>query len=769
MYTRLLSCLLLCLSLLTRGQAQRMPFDTTTRPPANRVNLSVDPLGRLWNIYNTGNKLAHPTYLEVQAATAIALGGLQTVTALSGLTSSTLGQIQYQNSVWTRRSGTPNADGGTIIIDNQAGFYHQREVRDRRITPKDFNGVPNDGGDDDAALQAWVNATGNWEHYLPSGDDYQSATTITRTDKGAFTLSGKGRILFTGDSDGLRIANTTNLGAIVIRGPQLVSTSAKTSRTALYVSTLTFRPGPIIDDVTITCGGSAPTEWLTGVQVHNSIGSSLSRINVQAYNNGYYGITTAILYTQSANVQSFEHKLHHIDIQNVSCGIDIQSATTGQFGIEGIQFSDVNVTGCFRGIRAICQGGSPFLGFRGVHVNAFGAEALYIKGYQQIYIDESNDFYVNRRGVDDATGTTPVSAVKFENTLAVKGALNIVTYHNTQNCVEFAGTGGLNKLRIAGQVSSAQTNLLNNTGSSSGTVDPERQWTQSTTYGSVQGSDVLDPGKTWQKVVYIVATPNMPANGSLVRFRTTGLYQFEAVSPVLATALQDGLYVTASQTIDPSIGNLFRIDNGATAITLTIDVTKYVTGSVLTFVRVNETSTGTITITPSSASNKIGSPSGLESATFSLPATPGQRVAVFYCDGVSLKLLSTYGNQAPAPTVVSISGWTTTTYNQLYAPKTLTDGGSYTLKIRIDAPGTDTFMAVYNLVICGTGSGGGGTQPADLAPGNIVSYSGSRSGFKVRLKVPTGGGGTYGIEATTNDAALSGASSTLTYSLIPLF
>lgn len=111
----------------------------------------------------------------------------------------------------------------------------------------------------------------------------------------------------------------------------------------------------------------------------------------------------------------------------------------------------------------------------------------------------------------------------------------------------------------------------------------------------------------------------------------------------------------------------------------------------------------------------------------------------------------------------STAAWTTSSFNELFAPGGLATG-TYLLTLGINTTGQDIVRSTYILNIEQTFAGQ--PQPIELTPMNPIAYKGVRTGFKVRPKVPASGGGTYGIEATVNDAALVGG--TLTYTLAPL-
>ncbi len=446
----------------------------------------------------------------------------------------------YSGGLFFYISGASTVDNA-LVYPAQGGGSWVRWLVDRRITPQMFGAKGDFSTDDAVALQAWLNKTGSFEHYLPVGV-YLSSTTLTRTDLGAFTLQGSGssrsRLLFTGNTDGLKIVNTSTLGSVSLKGFEINSTFTKTSREGLVVTTQeTQRPGPLLDDIIIR-SSTTGQEWLNSLRIHDCVGTSVSNLTVNSFG---YATTTGIKITNTATKGSYEHKFSQVDMKNVKLGVDLDSATTGTLGIEGIQITDMNISGCFQGIKGITAQNAPYISLKGVNITAYGGECLYLDGYKYVNIDSS--IFNSNASISNADASR---AIYFNNINGLKGSFDVKTTSNTANAVELSGVCQNLSLTINATASYGQTNVAK---VFNGCLSPDfyvkRTWLGS--LGTNTGVDILDLSGTARKVIYVNANSmNSAINGSILSYDTTTkqvVIGADLTAPAvdLATAFTSGL------------------------------------------------------------------------------------------------------------------------------------------------------------------------------------------------------------------------------------
>lgn len=525
---------------------------------------------------------------------------------------------------------TPD-NGGTVLVTG-AGKRYKLQLADRRLTPYHFGAKGDSLTDDGAALQAWLNQTG-WELVWPAGK-FRTSIRLDRINRRNVTITGAGisqtKIYFSGDTDGLRITNdSTALGQVVLRGFALYSVSAKTNRTALLVTTQDeARPGPFIENILTESRANVAHEWTVHYHLRDCSHATLTNIDAQG---GSYNTATGIMISSRPGKPATEININNVQGRTLKRLVDI--TCTAYPAIEGVAFNNVFGVGVKEGIVASSTAyNTPQLTFNNVHINSFGGRCIDLRGYGQLSF-KSCLFYANAFG-----GVTPDRAVYIDSPIFCSGDFLVNTLAASPYAVEFAGNGGGVNMDLNFITNHGSTNAIlvgNGFAGSPPQFGMEFIWTGANGPSTAQG--IVGPGR--QKF-YAAPSAIFSANGNTLQYiAATG--RWEAVNRIQGTRLHDGIFVSSSQTIDPAQFNMIRLAPGAANIVVTLDVTKLTQAQTITFNRVNETHTGTITLTTSnSTANKFQLVDGSASAAYVLPKSKGARYATFYFDGANLQLIS---------------------------------------------------------------------------------------------------------------------------------
>lgn len=229
----------------------------------------------------------------------------------------------------------------------------------------------------------------------------------------------------------------------------------------------------------------------------------------------------------------------------------------------------------------------------------------------------------------------------------------------------------------------------------------------------------------------------------------------------------------SSDTIVLATTNYVRVQSSVvgTAVTATIDTTGATVGDVLVFHLLDNLSLASGDLIVQVASGGLLA-DGRGNSVFSrrIYGSFGIRTLVLNYVGsnifedVSTPLSLTEGN----PITISMAGWNTTTYNELYAPLTLAPK-LFLLKMETSNSGQYPTIQHHFIQLFGMQNGNTNTPP-DIAPVSVQTYAADllTPSIKVRIRKPQGAGqaGTMGIEASLLVAGFSGG--TMVYSLTQL-
>lgn len=533
-----------------------------------------------------------------------------------------------------------------IAATGKGGGRWEIDIPDRQITPNLF-GAKGDGvADDSAALQAWLNVKGAWAHRLPPMR-YNCSTELVRENGGSLALLGsvygKSVINFTGDTQGLRIINTTfqQAGGLIIENIGLFSGGVKTTgKKALYVESINdYRPGPIIRACEFK-SLVANQEWTDAVHLHDCSSVTSADNDIQSFTRTKM---TAFRVTNTVNRPSVEMSFFNNNIRDVKLGYSFIG--NGSPGIEGIQITGGGIVGCESGIYAYTPSSSPYIGITNLHINSFGGRTIHLEGYQQInfkgsllYANASKPFDVNNP--NDSTRIVPSSGVYIKDTILCTGDFQIVTYDDIPDAVVFAGNGGGVNMKIAGTVTAATTNMVRvETGMSGAIFDIGRIWNGNQNWGSTNGRVLVDPGGMCKKIQTAAwqELADIP-NGSLLAFSTTDYTDHRIDKTTLGA--RRSMATTANVTIDGRVHNVVRCYNQTADITVLLDFTTFAADDVLIIKRSDELSAGVISIkTTGQVLHTIQNDTGAFVEVFSLPTAAGKRQVKLLWNGDKFEFL----------------------------------------------------------------------------------------------------------------------------------
>lgn len=620
----------------------------------------------------------------------------QTVTITDALRGGTFRRDDLDTS-------TPD-DGVLVLVNLVTGKRYKRELHKQELTPFLYGAVPGDAGDDSAALLAWLNATGRTLS-LPEGDYiYNSNTPLLRTNKGGVIVVGAGSarttITFSG-SAGMGLTNPVggNLGLLSVSGVRLVCGSAKPAGTAglLLTSQHEAQPGVVMTDVKITSDGTY--EWPVPLHLHDCSYTSYKEvyINGKNLNTGTVGVKITNTANGATGRPAVNYNLAGINV--LACDTALVVDCKGSPGIEGVNVIGFRAVAVRAGIVARTRDyAATWISFDQTHVENFDAEALSVTGYSQVQFGGTDLWYThgsparailfkNVIGVTGDIGHVVTFdavgyAVEFAGTSGQCGNVGLVSFRHTY---DDQSTGDL---KVGAAYSGSRIHYHGAWSGLKGTANPQRYVDLSGTSeltGSAEAAQTaglitggnLDLRAVYGKFVTLSAGQTGPitsvsmrygqqctlrfstpltvqsntniwltgrsnrafrANESLTLYRSVDNVEEVGRGSLPALKLQ---YVSATATIDPTVGNVVQVDNGATAVTLSIDYTKLTLNETFYVKAFTDNSSGPITIqTTNPAVNFVQDADGALKSSLTLYGTETARTWGFIWDGTHLELLS---------------------------------------------------------------------------------------------------------------------------------